>query len=273
MIGSIGIVTGKYDYILIASKLYENEIQNILNYKHVCANKIIKLEHHISGDISGYQNIQMTDLGKNNYWGKDGIDWYSKAETYVEKTYENTLKRNIEKYDMLKNGQRTWLDFGCGQGRMVQFLKESVGEFYCCDISVEAIKECKRRFLGIKNVHPFVNRIDGIQLENNSIDVVYSLGTMVGFDFREMDTYVKEMYRILREHGLALIHHSNWRQTEDYLISGNGVTHSKGYLRGDVGISDVQFLANKIGFNILEHYTLPWGEVQENIDAICILGK
>ena len=57
------------------------------------------------------------------------------------------------------------------------------------------------------------------------------------------------------------------------MISGNGVTHSKGYLRGDVGISDVQFLASKIGFNILEHYTLPWGEVQENIDAICILGK
>lgn len=51
-----------------------------------------------------------------------------------------------------------------------------------------------------------------------------------------------------------MIHHSNWRETEDYLING------KGYLRGDVGVSDVQFLANKSGFKILEHYTIPLGE-------------
>lgn len=267
-----------YDYILIASKIYENEIELILRNKHVCENKIVKIEQCISIDIGGYysgsvENAQMTALGKNNFWGKDGIDWYSKAELDVENTYEATLKRNIEKYDLLRNKQGTWLDFGCGQGRMVQFLRKSVGEFYCCDISEAAIEKCNQRFSDMKNVHPFVNTVNSIPLKDNSIDVVYSLGTMVGFDFREMDTYLKEIYRVLKKNGFALIHHSNWRETEDYLINGKGYTHSKGYLRGDVGVSDVQFLANKSGFKILEHYTIPWGKVNENIDAMCILRK
>lgn len=262
-----------FDYILIASKKYESEIELILRNKHVCANKIVKIEQCISIDIGGYENAQMTALGKNNFWGKDGIDWYSKAELDVENTYEATLKRNIEKYDLLRNKQGTWLDFGCGQGRMVQFLRKSVGEFYCCDISEAAIEKCNQRFSDMKNVHPFVNTVNSIPLKDNSIDVVYSLGTMVGFDFREMDTYLKEIYRVLKKNGFALIHHSNWRETEDYLINGKGYTHSKGYLRGDVGVSDVQFLANKSGFKILEHYTIPWGKVNENIDAMCILRK
>lgn len=107
-------------------------------------------------------------------------------------------------------------------------------------------EKCNQRFSDMKNVHPFVNTVNSIPLKDNSIDVAYSLGTMVGFDFREMDTYLKEIYRVLKKNGFALIHHSNWRETEDYLINGKGYTHSKGYLRGDVGVSDVQFLANKV---------------------------
>lgn len=33
----------------------------------------------------------------------------------------------------------------------------------------------------MKNVHPFVNTVNSIPLKDNSIDVAYSLGTMVGF--------------------------------------------------------------------------------------------
>ena len=54
----------------------------------MCANKIVKIEQCISIDIGGdysgsVENAQMTDLGKNNFWGKNGIDWYSKAELDV----------------------------------------------------------------------------------------------------------------------------------------------------------------------------------------------
>lgn len=42
-----------FDYILIASKKYESEIELILRNKHVCANKIVKIEQCIS-DIGGY---------------------------------------------------------------------------------------------------------------------------------------------------------------------------------------------------------------------------
>lgn len=213
-----------------------------------------------------------TILGEENYWGKDGIDWYSRAESDAEGTYE-IIAPIIKEYvvSKKKNNRKTWLDFGCGEGRIIAIVKNEVDYIYGCDINKTAIDKCIERFSGDDSVHCFQNANGGIQLKDQTCDVIYSIGTMVHFNLREVYTYLKEFYRILLPGGVGIIHHSNWRETEDYLCSNSA--YSSAYRRGDVGATDISNLCNRIGFEVLIQNKIPWGVIEWDIDCITVCRK
>ncbi|MGN0497177.1 MAG: class I SAM-dependent methyltransferase [Lachnospiraceae bacterium] len=259
------------DYILLGSKEHEESMLADLEIIKYDNKKIIKLDSSlVSNEVGGTSDESATDLGEANYWGEDGLNWYNKAEKFSWDTFKSTLEPIVNKYHLFEK-KSIWLDFGCGEGRIANILKEHVLHIYCCDISERAISNCKKRFKHCENVTCFVNGSDNISIDSNKIDIVFSIGTMVHFDLREMNQYLGEMSRILKDGGMCIVHHSNWRETEDYFISKG--THSKGYYRGDVSAKDVRLLARKNGFEIIEQRKIPWGDVQENIDCISVLKK
>lgn len=260
------------DYVLLSSRKWEKEYLEELRKIDFPQDRIVCLGEGIDLEDSKKASPTGSELGERNFYGEDGNNWYKRAESDALHTFNLVLEPALKKYELIENYKNgIWLDFGCGEGRLTNILKNLVKKIYCCDISEAAIDTCKKRFINDLGVECFVNEKKHIPLIDNSVDVVFSVGTMVTFNLREMRCYLEEIDRILRSGGFCILHHSNWRRTKAYFEADTML--SADYLRGDVSADDVRILAEEYNFLILEQKLCPWGRITENIDCITILSK
>ena len=260
------------DYVLLSSKKWEREYLKELSKTDFPQDRIVCLGEGVDFENSKKVSLTGTELGERNFYGENGNNWYKKAESVAMHTFSLVLEPALKKYELIENFKNgAWLDFGCGEGRLTNILKNSVKKIYCCDISEAAIDTCKKRFINDLGVECFVNGKNHIPLMDNSVDVFFSVGTMVTFNLREMRCFLQEIDRIIRPGGYCILHHSNWRRTKAYFEENTSL--SAGYLRGDVAADDVRILAEEYNFVILEQKPCPWGKITENIDCITILSK
>ncbi len=96
----------------------------------------------------------------------------------------------------------TFLEIGCGVGRVGRVLAPFVKEWVGCDVSANMLGIAKRRLLGLNNIR--LQEISGYDLApipDNSIDAVYT--TVVFMHLEEWDryVYVLEALRVLKPGG------------------------------------------------------------------------
>jgi SAM-dependent methyltransferase len=96
----------------------------------------------------------------------------------------------------------TFLEIGCGVGRVGRVLAPFVREWIGCDVSANMLGIAKRRLLGLGNVR--LQEVSGYDLQpipDNSVDAVYT--TVVFMHLEEWDryNYVLEALRVLRPGG------------------------------------------------------------------------
>ena len=96
----------------------------------------------------------------------------------------------------------TFLEIGCGVGRVGRVLSPFVKEWIGCDVSANMLGLAGRRLLGLTNTR--LQEISGYDLRpvaDNSVDVVYT--TVVFMHLEEWDryNYVREAMRVLRPGG------------------------------------------------------------------------
>lgn len=254
------------DYILLASKEHENDFLQEINRLGISLHKVILLEDRIKVETFSPASTA-SQKGEENYWGK----WYGNAEKNAEEQFSEILLPRLEKYNLIKKDSSV-LDFGCGEGRITNILQNYADNIYCCDISKPAIAKCVERFADNSRIHCFKNYESYIPLENKSIDVIITLGTMVHFDLEEVKKTFKEFSRILKDNGYCIMHHSNWRHCAAYCKTMDGHSND-GYFRGDVSLADIKYLAVQEKIEVLEYELMPWGKAQYDIDCITILKK
>jgi SAM-dependent methyltransferase len=95
------------------------------------------------------------------------------------------------------------LDFGCGVGRVLQYFCREPMELSACDVDASAIE-----FLGksYPKVRSLVNGHDPpLPFEDGAFDVVYSVSVWTHLPPESQDPWLREMDRILRPRGLALL--------------------------------------------------------------------
>ena len=96
----------------------------------------------------------------------------------------------------------TFLEIGCGVGRVGRVLAPFVKAWIGCDVSANMLGLAGRRLLGLTNTR--LQEISGFDLRpiaDNSVDVVYT--TVVFMHLEEWDryNYVREARRVLRPGG------------------------------------------------------------------------
>ncbi len=96
----------------------------------------------------------------------------------------------------------TFLEIGCGVGRVGRVLAPFVKEWIGCDVSANMLGIARRRLLGLSNVR--LQEVSGYDLQpikDNSIDAVYT--TVVFMHLEEWDryNYVLEALRVLKPGG------------------------------------------------------------------------
>jgi len=110
--------------------------------------------------------------------------------------------------DYTQNGDNI-LDFGCGNGRLLEILKNKKIEYYGADVSKELLQLGRARYLNTDlNVH--FSKLDplltSLAFKSDFFNVVYSIATFHHFPGRDYRlAMAKELYRVCASGGHVVI--------------------------------------------------------------------
>ena len=146
----------------------------------------------------------------NNWdWSDEGEEWTYDAQEYKDEDpvkWKTTLINEM----MLKyiKNESTILEIGPGGGRWTVELQKLAKNLIIADISKKCLDICKKRFKSKTNIkYELIDkRLDFIQ--NNTLDFVWSYDVFVHINPSDVDRYIKDIERILKIGGYAVIHHS-----------------------------------------------------------------
>jgi len=129
-------------------------------------------------------------------------------------------------YDMASC--RRFLDYGCGVGRLVFNLPQSIQEIHCVDFSEAHIQEAKKNLCSVKegsrfSFH-FIEELQDIRMLSGEIDLIHSFIVLQHNTPPIIQYTIEHLLGLLRPGGLAVLHiptaKANYRfNLEDYLQS------------------------------------------------------
>ena len=124
------------------------------------------------------------------------------------------------------------LEIACGCGRITQFLKDWCSGLVGVDLSEQCVRACRERFEGDARLMFHVT--DGKSLamiEEASVDLAFSFDSLVHADETVLDAYLGQLPRLLREEGVAFIHHSNLGEYRALYARIRGIPRLEGLLK------------------------------------------
>lgn len=108
------------------------------------------------------------------------------------------------------------LELACGIGRVSRFVAPHCLHLHCADILQEALTEAKKNLKPYDNVsYHRLNGYDLAEFEPDYFDCVYSFTTFFHFDFELVVYYLREIQRVLKTGGVAIIEFKRWIDKED----------------------------------------------------------
>lgn len=134
-------------------------------------------------------------------WSRLGEEWSNDPE-WKASVVRHILEPNVPP------GSRV-LEIGPGGGRWTEHLLERASKLSVVDLAPKCIELCKERFRDRDNIEYFVN--DGRSLGflgPLSIDRVWSWDVFVHIRSDDVREYIREIARVLRPGGRAVIHHA-----------------------------------------------------------------
>jgi 2-polyprenyl-3-methyl-5-hydroxy-6-metoxy-1,4-benzoquinol methylase len=117
------------------------------------------------------------------------------------------ISRIYSRYLKGQNKNSKILDIGCGNGKVLLFLKESgFNNTFGIDISDEAIKLC--RSLGLKNVL-HIDAKEFLSKNKESYDIVFALDFLEHLDLKSASIVLEMIHNSLNPGGLLLLQTPN----------------------------------------------------------------
>ena len=181
------------------------------------------------------------------YWQR--WDWSSRGEEWtLSEDWKRALIDDVMRRHM--KPATTILEIGPGAGRWTEALQTIAGRLIVVDLSDRCIELCRRRFAGASNIEYHVN--DGRSLDAlaaNSVDGVWSFDVFVHIAAPDIDAYVKEIGRVLRPGGRAVIHHAGAGGARDAADVG---------MRSNMTAGQFAAMVQKHGLTLAEQFD-SWG--------------
>ena len=259
------------DKIVLACCNLNEDVYRELVGNGIPSAKIIKEDYRIIRPKSafGVNPISLTPEGWNNY--------YQAAESNAKKDFERYLLPMLKEHNL--GPFASVLDFACGQGRIASFMIEWTKQLTCCDVNPGAIEVCRERFSSTKRASDFhfvtngasdLGELNPLPFEDARFDFIYSWDAMVHFDYKWLDFYLWDFYRVLKKGGHVLIHHSNYGNIASSKKRSNNFRDNPGW-RTLVTKEDICFIAQKHGFQVYNQTVIDW--TLTDLDCITLLKK
>jgi len=200
-----------------------------------------------------FQKIKWEALARKNpnyYVFSD--DLVSKNETKYRESGKNDFQEFILKDEALRNflensQSKTCLEFGCGNGRMTEFLAKNFSKVYAADISKAMIKSAKKRLRHIKNISYLIeNKGKKIGLNDKSIDFIFSYIVLQHLPSKKMvKDVLNEFYRVLKNNGFVKI------QIRGVLAHGGLFRCLKWYYGVSFSEKEIRDILKEISFKVI----------------------
>lgn len=133
-------------------------------------------------------------------WSRQGEEWTA-SEEWKRSVVETLLRPHVE-------ADRDVLEIGPGAGRWTVELQPLARTLALVDVSAACIAQCKERLRTTHNVHYAVNDGRTLPFEAATFDRVWSFDVFVHVGREDIASYLCELFRVLRPHGRAMIHHT-----------------------------------------------------------------
>ena len=213
------------------------------------------------------QRLSALAAGIGSDWRK-GSDYYERAE---ESDWLGTFWSQDSPFRGLfeRCDPTDTLEIACGHGRhTVQVQQEYPNSRVTSqDINQDNIDVVARRFAGNDRVTAFVgNGYDLTPLPDNAFSLVFSYDAMVHFDDEVVFSYLREIARVLKPGGRALLHHSNWTGAPGAEYKDNPSW------RNFMSSLWLAHRASKDGLTTIEQVIIPWSG-RPAMDGISLLEK
>lgn len=156
------------------------------------------------------ENLKMWDQA--HAWPEDGDEWKGQAVVCgvpYEAWKASLIERLITPY--LARGC-TALEIAPGHGRWSGHLGERAGRLILVDLSPSCLERCRERYAGRPDMEFHIT--DGRSLPaglDAEVDLVWSFDSFVHIAPDDIAGYLRDIRRVLRPGGLAVIHHANRR--------------------------------------------------------------
>lgn len=180
---------------------------------------------------------------------KENFKYYINTGFGREITDDQFKRSGQEDYKkLLVNDGLIWskdslLDFGCGAGRITEFMAKDFKSIVGVDIAPTMIVHGKKRLEGIKNVKFLETDGINIPLPENSIDFVFSYLVFQHIKDRNMvEGAFKEIYKVLKRGGVFKVLMRSDKQP-DMSKWWSGVEYSK---------DASKVLYEKVGFKLIK---------------------
>jgi ubiquinone/menaquinone biosynthesis C-methylase UbiE len=138
--------------------------------------------------------------GNPNNWINDGEEW----SVYFGDT-DNLWQQISNKFDKYLKGNV--VEIAPGYGRMTKYLLDHNINLHIVDVNKNCISKCVYKF-GDNVKSYIVNDGKTLNYSDNQIDFVFSWDSFVHMTEDVIESYIKEIYRILKNGGYSFIHHS-----------------------------------------------------------------
>lgn len=222
----------------------------------------------VENDLSRLLNVDEVEFNRMYcaFFHVENMDrYFTKAED--DKALDIFWDENSLFYQMFKKLDITdVIELAVGRGRHVQKYIDKVNSITVVDILQKNIDICKERYKNYNHIKYYCNNgYDLNKLPDNSYTAVFSYDAMVHFEMLDIYNYLKEMHRVLRKGGCALIHHSN--NHSNYKASFQNSAHGRNYMSKDL----FAYLAYRAGFEIVEQNIIDWGV--KDLDCISLIRK
>jgi SAM-dependent methyltransferase len=193
-----------------------------------------------------------------------GSKYYQDAEAWLSPFWgqETPFRRLFSELDLV-----CVLELACGHGRHSFELKEMATEIILMDINEENIAVCRDRFAGMAKFTCIRN--DGFSFRpvpDGACSAIFCYDAMVHFDSEVIFSYLRDSFRILRQGGMGLFHHSNYTSNPggDYRKS----LHWRNFMSREL----FSHYACKAGLEVVETVLLDWGG-ERDLDCLSLVRK
>jgi ubiquinone/menaquinone biosynthesis C-methylase UbiE len=155
-----------------------------------------------------HQNVEVWN--HIHSWNRDGDEWSDQAE-FCGQPYD-AWKRTLidELFVPYVTNESHVLEIGPGRGRWTKLYIDLVKQVSLVDVTPRCIEYCRRIFSSYQHVDYFINDGEGLgQIDDGAIDFIWSYDVFVHIERRETKRYFLEFTRVLKDGGIAVIHHPN----------------------------------------------------------------